>query len=121
MKTYQALYILPSTLKDDRVAELVETIKGEIAKLKGVVVDTGAPEKRMFARRMQKQEAGYYVRMRFQMDPSGVGPFQARLGLMDDIFRVQVVGANEGGLRPAASKAQPGPVKTAVPEGTVNA
>jgi ribosomal protein S6 len=115
LKTYQGLFILPSTLKEERVAEVAEIVKGEIAKLKGVVLSTAPAEKRMFARRMQKMDAGYYLRMRFQMDPSGVAPFQVRLRLMDDIFRTQVVGLKESDLQASRSETAPAPAKAAEP------
>jgi small subunit ribosomal protein S6 len=121
LKTYQGLFILPSTLKDERVAELAEIIKGEIAKLQGRVLNAAPVEKRMFARPMQKMEAGYYLRMQFQMDPASVAPFQARLRLMDDVFRTQVVSLKEGDLSsagaPAAAAAAKAPETPKAPPG----
>jgi len=94
LKTYEALVIFPSAVKEDFLEKNVEKIRGEIAKLNGSVQDVHAMGLRTFARPLKKKDAGNYTRFRFSMDPAGVNPLRARLKLNEDIFRLQIVCAD---------------------------
>ena len=123
MNTYQALLIFLTSLNEDRLAAVLETVKGEVAKAKGTLLDTVMMDKRMFARKLSKMEAGQYVRLVFRMSPADLGALQARLKLVEDLFRVQIVKVKERAAAPAAA-AQPDAAPAAAPaapEGPGNA
>ena len=67
------------------------TVRNEIAKLKGSVLETALLGKQAFVRPMQKMDAGYYAKIRFTLDPLSQAPLLARLKLIDSLFRVQIV------------------------------
>jgi len=105
-KTYQALFIFPASLKDDRISELMAIIKGEIERFKGAILNSELMGKRTFARRLKKLDAGYYAKVIFQAPPDAIAPLQSRFKLVEDIFRVQIVNLPAGSPRPAAQPAE---------------
>ena len=122
LNTYQALLIFLTSLNDVRVAEVLETVKGEVAKAKGTLLETVMMEKRTFARKLSKMEAGQYVRLVFRMNAGDMGGLQSRLKLVEDLFRVQIVKVKERVAAPVVAKAEEGAVAPPVAqEGKANA
>lgn len=91
MKTYEAIIILSNALKDENAESALERMRGEIAKLGGVVSESVVLGRREFARPLNKMESGLYARMAFQLDPAGMATLRARLRLIEDLFRIQIV------------------------------
>lgn len=106
MKTYQALYIFSNSMTDDAVQETLQTIRSEVEKAGGTVTSTELMGKRVFARPMQKMEAGQYAKLLIQMLPSAVDAFTARLRLNEKIFRMQLVELKISARTSAAKKAE---------------
>jgi len=102
---YEAMIIFRESLKDADWDGAVDTVRAELEKLGGTMSSCTRLGKREFARPMQKQSSGHYALMAFELDGDKVGPFQARLKLNDDVFRVQVVTAPPA--PPAPAKAEP--------------
>ena len=65
MNKYEAMFIFPESLKD--IEEALGKVRGEIKKHGGDVESTTRLGKRMFARKMKKQDAGQYVIMTFKL------------------------------------------------------
>lgn len=95
MNRYEAMVILPESLKDAAQEEVVGTIKEEIKKLGGDVESVTRLGKRTFARRMDKQDAGYYLIVTFKLEGTELKNMLARFKLNEEIFRIQVVRAME--------------------------
>jgi len=91
LRAYSALFILPSALGDAAVKKAMQQVRDEIGKLGGVAEDTETMSKRSFARPMGKQDAGHYVKLRFNFEPHNMDALLARLKLNEDIFRVQML------------------------------
>ena len=91
MKKYDALFIFPSSLKDEALDAALDTVGREVEKLGGKTLGTDRMGVRPFARRIKKKDSGCYVRMLLEMDPSAITPFKARLKLNDQVVRVQIV------------------------------
>ncbi len=91
MKTYEGMFIFPSSLAEDALAQAVEKVKTEIVRMGGQVAEAVVLGRRNFSRPMKKQEAGSYLRVRFDMDPGAMAPLAARLKLNEQIFRQQIV------------------------------
>jgi len=102
VKTYQAMFIFSSSLADEALQEVLQSVQGEVEKLGGTVTGSDIMGKRVFARPMKKMETGQYAKMLIQMLPSSVSPLLARMKLNEKIFRVQIVE-----MKPA--KATPSP------------
>lgn len=95
MNTYQALIILKNSVAEDAVDGILETVRNEVVKLKGLPKEVARQGKQQFVRPMRKMTSGHYIRVRFELDPVNQAPLLARLKLIDAIFRVQVVVVNE--------------------------
>lgn len=95
MNTYQALIILKNSVAEDAVDGILEIVRNEVVKLKGVPKEVARQGKQSFVRPMQKMTSGHYIRVRFELDPANQAPLLARLKLIDAIFRVQVVVVDE--------------------------
>ncbi len=109
MKTYDAIFIFLTSLKDEEIAKALSRIRAELEKLGGAVVEEEDMGRRSFARQMQKQEHGAYHRLTFKLDPAKGEALRLRWKLVDEIFRVQVVNAVPRPVRPAVQPAEAAP------------
>ncbi|MGQ9661946.1 MAG: 30S ribosomal protein S6 [Kiritimatiellia bacterium] len=91
MRQYDALFIFPSALSEEAVGKLCERVENEITKQGGTITERQMLGKRSFARRLKKQESGWYVLIRFDADPAKIEQLKTRYRLIEDIFRVQIV------------------------------
>ncbi len=91
MKKYDALYIFVNAAREDAVEPFLEKVGGEITRLGGNILGSEMLGKKTFARELKKQDAGVYVRVRFELDPAKVEELRARYALVDEIFRVQIL------------------------------
>jgi small subunit ribosomal protein S6 len=91
LRKYDALLILPVALDDDAIDKALERLRNEIVKLEGTVSDAKPMGRRAFARPLKKKEAGVYVTMAFELDPSRIDALIARLKLNEDLFRLQIL------------------------------
>lgn len=95
MKTYEVLFILPESMKDDSVEAAITSIKRELEGLGAVVSNVTRMGRKSFAREMDKQQSGFYAVMTANMDPAKAQMIPAHFDLNDDVFRLQVVKAVE--------------------------
>lgn len=95
MKKYDALYIFVNVPRDDATDPLVEKVSAEITRLGGSIIGSESLGKRTFARPMKKQEAGVYIRVRFELDPSKIADLRARYALQGEVFRVQILAVDD--------------------------
>jgi len=95
LKTYDALFIFSSSLKDEDLDKVLERITNEITKLKGKVTDKNIIGKRDFAQLLKKNSSGKYVALRIEIEPGSVNALKARFKLIEDIFRLQMVVADD--------------------------
>ena len=112
-RIYKATLIFYSSLKDDHREKALDMVKDEIQKLGGKIADTELTGRQTFARPMQKQDAGYYVRLLLEMEPADIGRLREKLRLNNDVFRVQIVssdsssGANSKGNEEKGKETSP--------------
>ena len=95
MKKYDALYIFVNAAREDAVEPLLEKVSGDITRLGGNVLGSELLGKKTFARVMKKKDAGAYLRVRFELDPSKVAELRSRYALNDEIFRVQILAVDD--------------------------
>jgi ribosomal protein S6 len=110
LKTYEALFIFDSAIKDDALDKVLEAIRSETEKQGGQIKEVARLGVRDFSREMKKKQAGYYVRTSFLLDPAKLQALQARFKLNEAIFRVQVV------VAPKVKPAEPKPESAATEE-----
>lgn len=96
MKTlYEGLFIFPETLDEENLDQAIIRVKEELEKLGGTLESTTRMGKKMFARPLKKQKAGFYVVLMFNLDGTKIDAFKQRLKLATNVFRSQFVVAKE--------------------------
>jgi len=92
---YEGLFIFPETLDEDHLEMAITRVKEELEKLGGSLESTTRMGKKNFARPLKKQKAGFYVVMMIKLEGTNVDAFKKRLKLATDVFRSQLVIAEE--------------------------
>lgn len=92
---YEGLFIFPETLDEDTLELAITRVKEEIETLGGSLESTTRMGKKNFARPLKKQKAGFYVVMMIKLEGTKVDAFKQRLKLATDVFRSQLVIAEE--------------------------
>ena len=92
---YEGLFIFPETLDEENLDLAIARVKEELEKLGGSLESTTRMGKKNFARPLKKQKAGHYVIMMIKMDGTKLDAFKKRLKLTTDVFRSQIVIAEE--------------------------
>jgi ribosomal protein S6 len=87
---YEAMFILPESVKDEDLKGVLESACEEIKKLDGQIESQTRLGKRPFARKLGKETAGHYVIVTFKLAPDKLSALQARYKLDERIFRVQI-------------------------------
>lgn len=103
MNKYEAMIILPESVKDSDLEAELDRAADEIKKLGGTIESKTRLGKRAFARKMGKQESGHYVIVAFSLDTEKVQPLMARYKLNENVFRVQILKATNAAGAPAAT------------------
>ena len=94
LKTYDMICIFPNSLSDEALETVLTRLDDEIGKLGGEVASKQPMGERVFARPMQKKESGLYMTLRCELEPGSVDALRARLKLVDDLFRAQILVAD---------------------------
>ncbi len=100
-RTYEGLFILNTSGKEENHKELVEKLEKEIHAAGGKISKVERMDKRPFARVAHDVESGYYVNIVFDMDPENLAAFRTKLKLDTDVFRVMF---SKPGPRPSAKR-----------------
>ncbi len=95
MNTYEGLFIFPELLNDEELDAARSHVLGEIERQGGRVLGVRKLGRREFARAMDKQRSGVYMRTVFELDGDKIAPLRARYRLSDDVFRVQITRGDE--------------------------
>lgn len=95
MKIYEVLFILPESMKEDSVEAGITSIKRELEGLGAVISNVTRMGRKIFAREMDKQQSGFYVVMTASMEPAKAQTIPSHFKLNEDVFRLQVVRAEE--------------------------
>ena len=91
------MLIFPAMTAEEDLEKALETVRGDIARMKGEAGETRVLGRRMFARPIRKKLEGLYVHLAAQLPPDAVAPLKARFKLNPDIFRVQILRHDETG------------------------
>lgn len=92
---YEGLFIFPETMDEEALDMGIARVKEELEKLGGSLESTTRVGKKNFARPLKKQKAGHYVVLMIRMDGGKLVAFKQRLKLTTDVFRSQIVTAEE--------------------------
>jgi ribosomal protein S6 len=90
LNTYEGLFIFPELLNDEELEAARSHVLAEIERQGGRVLGVRKLGRREFARPLDKQRSGVFVRTVFELAGDKVAPLRARYRLSDDVFRVQI-------------------------------
>src|SRR5581483_9111453 len=94
MKRYEGLFILNNIAREDGIKETIDKITAEINATGGKVETVQKMDKRAFSRVANKRSnAGFFVNVIFESQPTSIAPLRAKFGLSEDVFRVVITAA----------------------------
>ena len=89
MKRYEGLFILETAGKEEGIKDTIDKISAEITTLGGKVETVQKMDKKSFMRVADKKHnAGFYVNIIFESQPSVVEQLKHRFAMNDEVFRV---------------------------------
>ena len=95
MKTYEGLFIFPSSLKDEERKQVLDQVYEVMTNAQANVLGKEELGRRSFTHPMKKRHSGYYVRVLFESDPQAITTLIARYKLNNDVLRVQFLTADQ--------------------------
>ncbi len=89
MKRYEGLFILDTAGKEETIKDTIDKISAEITSSGAKVETVQKMDKRSFMRVANKRHnAGFYVNIIFESQPSAIEQLKRRFAMNDDVFRV---------------------------------
>ena len=89
MKRYEGLFILETAGKEEGIKDAIDKISSEITSAGGKVETVQKMDKKSFSRVADKKHnAGFYVNVIFESEPSVVNQLKTRFALNEEVFRV---------------------------------
>ena len=89
MKRYEGLFILDTAGKEEGIKDTIDKISAEITSLGGKVETVQKMDKRNFSRVADKKHnAGFYLNIIFETQPSALEQLRHRFAMNRDVFRV---------------------------------
>ena len=87
MKKYELMTIMKLSLGEDKAREVSNSIKDEISKLKGKIINSDFWGKRKFAYEINRDTEGFYEVVQFEVEPQSVSELKNKLNLQDGLVR----------------------------------
>lgn len=89
MKRYEGLFILDTAGKEETIKDTIDKMSAEITTLGGKVETVQKMDKRSFSRVANKKyNAGFYVNVIFEIQPSAIEGLKRRFATNGEVFRV---------------------------------
>jgi ribosomal protein S6 len=89
VKRYEGLFILDTAGKEETIKDTIDKISAEITSLGGKVETVQKMDKRSFMRVANKKyNAGFFVNVIFESQPSVIEQLKKRFAMNDEVFRV---------------------------------
>ena len=89
MKRYEGLFIFDTAGKEEGLKDTIDKISAEITNAGGKVETVQKMDKRNFSRiANKKHNAGFYVNVIFESNPSTIDQLKHRFAMNDEVFRV---------------------------------
>jgi len=107
MKDYEGIFILDTKLGPDVLKKATSTLSDTITKEEGTIIKTDTWGKRRLAYLIKKSYEGYYVLLRFQLNPDKITRIRSVYQLNDNLLRYLIVLYDEKTLiKPKKEKKQ---------------
>jgi ribosomal protein S6 len=89
VKRYEGLFIFDTAGKEEGLKDAIDKISAEITNAGGKVETVQKMDKRNFSRvANKKHNAGFYVNVIFESQPSALDQLKHRFAMIDEVFRV---------------------------------
>src|SRR5262247_3751438 len=89
VKRYEGLFILETAGKEEGLKDTIDKISAEITSAGGKVETVQKMDKRPFSRVADKKHnAGFFVNVIFESQPSAIDQLKHRFAMNDEVFRV---------------------------------
>ncbi len=89
MKSYEGLFILNTTGREEGIKDMIDKISAEITAQGGKIETVQKMDKRPFARVADKRcSSGFYVNFIFSAPPQAIAQLRSVFTLNEDVFRV---------------------------------
>jgi len=89
VKRYEGLFILETAGKEEGIKDAIDKISSEITTAGGKVETVQKMDRKNFSRVADKKHnAGFYVNVIFESEPSVVNQLKTRFALNTEVFRV---------------------------------
>jgi ribosomal protein S6 len=94
VKRYEGLFILETAGREEGIKDAIDKISGEITSAGGKIETIQKMDRRNFSRVADKRHnAGFFVNVIFECDPTVVGQLRHRFALNEEVFRVMFTNA----------------------------
>ena len=104
MKRYEGLFILETAGKEEGIKDIIDKISEEIVTAGGKVETVQKMDKKNFSRvANKKHNAGFYVNVIFESQPSALEQLKHRFAMNGEIFRVLL--SNAAAAKPLTTTA----------------
>ena len=89
------MFIFPNKYSEEKLKSALDRVNKEIVTHGGEVKGSIVIGSRKFSRPMHKKTAGQYVKVLFDIEPNQITVLTGRYKLNDDVFRFQMVVADD--------------------------
>ena len=96
MRNYEIMLLVSGDLPEVEIQKALEDFKAELKNVKGEITFEDVWGRRELAYPIQKQEEGYYVVYRFDIDPTNLPEFEQVLRLKKNILRYLITIPQKG-------------------------
>ena len=95
MTNYELMFVIDSSLEEDKRNASIEKVQGIIADANGEVVETDVWGLRKLAYPINKQTDGYYVVLTFKAEPVLPKELDRRLRISDEVIRHIIINKDQ--------------------------
>jgi len=114
LRAYDAMFILDGSSDEEAIEKQLKSIAADVERVEGRFEQHRVVGRRNFARVLNRRSDGVYINARLMVDPAQVDELRRRLGLNADVFRMQILRADE--KNPVAVNPPEAPVAAATEE-----
>ena len=91
MRNYELTVVLPSSITDEEVPAVVETVSGWVTSQGGTIAEVNNWGRRKLAYLIGTSNEGTYVLLRVAIDPAGVPEIERNLKLSQQVIRYLMI------------------------------
>lgn len=95
MQNYEAMIVLQPHMSQNQIAEFIDKTKKFISDCKGQIISEEVLGRKKLSHEIKKTQDGFYVHIKFKVDPDTIGKLSSHLKLNELTMRSMIVKAQE--------------------------